>query len=158
VATRSNSIVAELKKVQDSLGGGYLSAFPTEHFDRLQNLQPVWAPYYVASISELHQDLRSTLHHTVDQTHSRLGNGILYHALQIHKIMAGLLDQHTFAGNHMALQMVTNMAAYFGKRVDDTLQVNGTDHWHEMLNNEFGGMSEVLHNLYGITKDKEHLR
>ncbi len=49
IASRSTFIIAELKKVQDSLGGGYLSAFPTEHFDRLQNLQPVWAPYYVVS-------------------------------------------------------------------------------------------------------------
>lgn len=123
IASRSSFIIAELKKVQDNLGGGYLSAFPTEHFDRLQNLQPVWAPYYV-----------------------------------IHKIMAGLLDHHTFAHNQVALQMVVDMAAYFGVRVDNTLQVNGTDHWHEMLNNEFGGMSEVLHNLYGVTKDKAHLR
>ena len=72
--------------------------------------------------------------------------------------MAGLLDQYTFAGNHLALHMVTDMASYFGKRVDNTLLVNGTEHWHAMLNNEFGGMSEVLHNLYGITDDKEHLR
>ena len=49
IASRSSFIIAELKKVQDNLGGGYLSAFPTEHFDRLQNLQPVWAPYYVVS-------------------------------------------------------------------------------------------------------------
>ncbi|KAA6427609.1 MAG: hypothetical protein FRX49_02272 [Trebouxia sp. A1-2] len=123
IASRSTFIIAELKKVQDNLGDGYLSAFPTEHFDRLQNLQPVWAPYYV-----------------------------------IHKVMAGLLDHQTFAHNQAALQMVIGMAAYFGKRVDDTLQVNGTDHWHDMLNNEFGGMSEVLHNLYGVTKDKAHLR
>ena len=47
LSTRTNFIVAELKKVQDKMGGGYLSAFPTEHFDRLQNLQPVWAPFYV---------------------------------------------------------------------------------------------------------------
>ena len=72
--------------------------------------------------------------------------------------MAGLLDHHTFAHNQVALQMVVDMAAYFGVRVDNTLQVNGTDHWHGMLNNEFGGMSEVLHNLYGVTKDKAHLR
>lgn len=78
--------------------------------------------------------------------------------MQIHKIMAGLLDHHTFAHSDIALQMVCDMAAYFGHRVDDTLHINGTDHWHEMLNNEFGGMSEVLHNLYGVTKDKEHLR
>ncbi|DBA96514.1 hypothetical protein WJX77_003023 [Trebouxia sp. C0004] len=123
IASRSTFIIAGLKKAQDKLGGGYLSAFPTEHFDRLQNLQPVWAPYYV-----------------------------------IHKVMAGLLDHHTFAHNQVALQMVVDMAAYFGKRVDDTLQINGTDHWHEMLNNEFGGMSEVLHNLYKVTQDKAHLR
>ena len=39
----------QLKIVQDKLGSGYLSAFPTSHFDRLEALQPVWAPYYVAS-------------------------------------------------------------------------------------------------------------
>ena len=72
--------------------------------------------------------------------------------------MAGLLDQYTFTGNDLALQMTIDMAAYFSKRVDDTLKVNGTDHWHEMLNTEFGGMSEVLYNLYGVTKDKNHLR
>lgn len=78
--------------------------------------------------------------------------------LQIHKIMAGLLDQYTFSGNKVALQMVADMAAYFTKRVDNTIKVNGTEHWHNILNNEFGGMSEVLHNLYGVTQDKEHLR
>ena len=78
--------------------------------------------------------------------------------LQIHKIMAGLFDQYTFTGDELALHIVVNMAAYFTKRVDETLRVNGTDHWHQMLNNEFGGMSEVLHNLYGVTKDKKHLR
>ena len=28
--------------MQGALGQGYLSAFPAEHFDRLQSLQPVW--------------------------------------------------------------------------------------------------------------------
>ena len=72
--------------------------------------------------------------------------------------MAGLLDQYLFADSSLALHMVMDMASYFGKCVDATLKVNGTNHWHEMLNNEFGGMSEVLHNLYGITKNREHLR
>ena len=35
--------------MQTALGGGYLSAFPTEHFERLQALKPVWAPFYVVS-------------------------------------------------------------------------------------------------------------
>ena len=161
-----------MEKVQDNLGGGYLSAFPTEHFDRLQNLQPVWAPYYVVSavalaanllcnvVTQLHISPLPLLLHTKGLVYfwARFIQCKTNRDLQIHKIMAGLLDHHTFAHNQVALQMVVDMAAYFGKRVDDTLHVNGTDHWHEMLNNEFGGMSEVLHNLYGITKYKAHLR
>ena len=43
-------MVSELGKVQTALGlGGYLSAFPTEFFDRVENLKPVWAPYYTVS-------------------------------------------------------------------------------------------------------------
>ena len=42
VKTRIDLIVSELRTVQLKLGGGYLSAFPSEHFDRLQGLQGVW--------------------------------------------------------------------------------------------------------------------
>ncbi|KAJ9527291.1 hypothetical protein QJQ45_025557, partial [Haematococcus lacustris] len=47
VRARVHQLVGELAAVQAALGGGYLSAFPAEHFDRLQALRPVWAPYYV---------------------------------------------------------------------------------------------------------------
>jgi hypothetical protein len=47
VLSRLQYMVKELQKVQLALGGGYLSAFPASHFDRLEALQPVWAPYYV---------------------------------------------------------------------------------------------------------------
>lgn len=48
-------MVNELQMVQhafntrfgESYGRGYLSAFPFEHFERLQALVPVWAPFYV---------------------------------------------------------------------------------------------------------------
>lgn len=44
---KANQIVAELAKCQQALGeSGYLSAFPESFFDRVENLQPVWAPYY----------------------------------------------------------------------------------------------------------------
>jgi len=40
-------VVTELAKCQKSLnGGGYLSAFPAEFFDRLRNRERVWAPFY----------------------------------------------------------------------------------------------------------------
>ena len=76
----------------------------------------------------------------------------------IHKILAGLLDQHKFLGNELALEMVKEEAHYFAVRINKTLEVNGTDHWHKMLDVEFGGMMESMYNLYSITKDPEHLR
>ncbi|GFR41395.1 hypothetical protein Agub_g2074 [Astrephomene gubernaculifera] len=45
--TRLELMVSELRKVQEAFNlGGYLSAFPTEFFDRVEALKPVWAPYY----------------------------------------------------------------------------------------------------------------
>ena len=44
---KGNALVMDLANVQLALGQGYLSAFPVTHFDRLEALTPVWAPYYV---------------------------------------------------------------------------------------------------------------
>ncbi len=45
---RLDLYINELYKVQRALDeGGYLSAFPSEHLDRVEALQQVWAPYYV---------------------------------------------------------------------------------------------------------------
>ncbi|KAG2499174.1 hypothetical protein HYH03_002755 [Edaphochlamys debaryana] len=43
---RLSHMVSELAKVQALLPGGYLSAFPTSWFDRVESLRSVWAPYY----------------------------------------------------------------------------------------------------------------
>jgi len=43
---RGEYIVEELRKCQEEIGTGYLSAFPTEFLDRVENKDPVWAPYY----------------------------------------------------------------------------------------------------------------
>jgi len=72
----------------------------------------------------------------------------------IHKIMAGLFDMHEYCGNEQALDVLKRMAAYFGKRVD-RLSVWQMD---QVLSVEFGGMSEVLHNLYSVSRDPQHLR
>ncbi len=71
----------------------------------------------------------------------------------IHKIMAGLLDMHRLCGNEQALDVVKGMAAYFKKRIDK-LPLRT---WDRILTVEFGGMSEVLHDLYGVTGDPNHL-
>ena len=46
IKAKGDYMVAELAKVQQKWGGGYLSAFPTEWFDRLDARKRVWAPFY----------------------------------------------------------------------------------------------------------------
>jgi uncharacterized protein len=58
--TKGDYIVAELAKCQAKLSGGYLSAFPTEFFDRLNARTKVWAPFYtihkiMAGMYDMHQ-------------------------------------------------------------------------------------------------------
>jgi DUF1680 family protein len=43
---KGDSMVAELARCQQKLGGKYLSAFPTTWWDRLQAGTRVWAPFY----------------------------------------------------------------------------------------------------------------
>jgi DUF1680 family protein len=43
---KGDEMVDILAKCQAKLAGGYLSAFPTEFFDRLDARRPVWAPFY----------------------------------------------------------------------------------------------------------------
>ncbi|KAG0464474.1 hypothetical protein HPP92_020543 [Vanilla planifolia] len=116
------SLVDALYVCQKKIGTGYLSAFPTEFFDRFEAIKSVWAPYYT-----------------------------------IHKIMAGLVDQYTFGGNSQALEMVVWMAEYFGNRVKNVIHKYTIErHWLS-LNEETGGMNDVLYNLYSITGDQNHL-
>ncbi|THF99086.1 hypothetical protein TEA_024259 [Camellia sinensis var. sinensis] len=41
-----SALVSALSASQDKMGTGYLSAFPSEQFDRFEAIKPVWAPYY----------------------------------------------------------------------------------------------------------------
>lgn len=70
-----------------------------------------------------------------------------------HKIMAGLLDMYVHTGNEQALQVAEGMAdwvrAYFQAISDDRRMF--------MLRTEYGGMNEVLANLYGLTGKQQHL-
>ncbi len=78
-----------------------------------------------------------------------------------HKIMQGLLDVYTLTGNKKAYSLVINMADYVKQRMDKlspeviekvlyTVDANPT--------NEPGGMNDVLHNLYAVSKNPEHLK
>lgn len=65
--------------------------------------------------------------------------------------MAGLLDQYIFTDNPEALKMVTRMADYFYDRVTNFVKKNTLPKHFELLNEEFGGMNDVLYSLYNIT-------
>ena len=77
----------------------------------------------------------------------------------IHKIMAGLLDCYEAFGNQQALEIAQGMADYFSGRMakltpDQIEKVLKT----KPPENEFGGMSDVLHRLYLITGRPSDLR
>ncbi|HEX3531241.1 MAG TPA: glycoside hydrolase family 127 protein [Thermoanaerobaculia bacterium] len=68
----------------------------------------------------------------------------------LHKIMAGLLDMHTLAGNRQALDVVQGMAAWTGRWVRPL----GDAAMARVLEREYGGMNEVLYNLAAVTGDE----
>jgi DUF1680 family protein len=72
----------------------------------------------------------------------------------LHKIMAGLLDVHRVTGDPAALEAVKGMAAWVGLRAKPLTDAQ----WQAMLETEFGGMEDVLTELYVTTGDPEHLR
>jgi hypothetical protein len=72
----------------------------------------------------------------------------------LHKIMAGLLDVYLHCENNQALDVVTKMADWVKFRVDRL----SDEQQQRALNTEFGGMEEVLANLYAVTGNAEYLR
>lgn len=68
----------------------------------------------------------------------------------VHKIMAGLLDMHTVAGNTQALDVLTGMARWTGRWV----QPFSDAAMQRVLEREYGGMNELLYNLSAVTKDE----
>jgi hypothetical protein len=75
----------------------------------------------------------------------------------IHKILAGLVDQYKLAGNSQALKMATGMADYFYGRVRNVIRKYSVERHWQSLNEETGGMNDVLYQLYSITGDSKYL-
>lgn len=65
--------------------------------------------------------------------------------------MAGLLDQYTFANNTKALKMAVGMADYFNQRVLQVIDLYTIERHWQSLNEETGGMNDVLYRLYTLT-------
>src|SRR5919201_2068969 len=68
--------------------------------------------------------------------------------------MAGLLDVYQLCDNPQALDVLVKLADWVRFRVDRLSE----EQQQAALNTEFGGMNEVLANLYAVTGDPEYLR
>lgn len=72
----------------------------------------------------------------------------------LHKIMAGLFDVYQHCANRQALDVLIKLADWVRFRMDRLRE----EQLQRVLDTEFGGMMEVLENLYGVTGNPEHLR
>jgi len=71
----------------------------------------------------------------------------------VHKVMAGLVDAYLYCDNKKALDAVIKMADWTGKIIDPLTD----EQRQKMLKCEFGGMNDVLANIYAITGNKKYL-
>jgi uncharacterized protein len=71
----------------------------------------------------------------------------------IHKIMAGNLDMFVHTGNEQALEVAEKMAAWAAGYTGSL----SYDHMQRILGTEYGGMGEVLSNLYAVTGKENYL-
>lgn len=71
----------------------------------------------------------------------------------VHKIMAGLLDAYLYTDNQQALKVDIGLADWTAA----TLKNLDTAQLQRMLKCEYGGMNDVLANIYSITGNKKYL-
>jgi len=126
---RVNYIVGQLAICQKARGTGYVGAIPNEDsiFYRLKR----------GEIKSGGFDL----------------NGGWSPWYTVHKVMAGLVDAYLYCDNKEALEIVKGMADWTGDIVGGL-----TDEQRlKMLHCEFGGMNDVLANIYAITGEEKYL-
>ena len=126
---RADYLVREMKAVQEKNGDGYLGALEggREKFNEVAR-----------------GDIRSGGFDL---------NGLWAPWYVLHKIYAGLRDSYRYTGNREALEVETKFAAW----AESILSKLDEAQTQKMLNTEFGGMNEVLADLYADTGDARWL-
>jgi uncharacterized protein len=120
---RADYIVKELKEVQTANGNGYLGA--------LEGGQERFNEVAQGNIRSGGFDL----------------NGLWSPWYVLHKVYAGLRDAYRFTGNRDALELEVGFAGWAEGILSKLTQAQV----QKMLNTEFGGMNEVLADLYADT-------
>ncbi|WP_033338108.1 beta-L-arabinofuranosidase domain-containing protein, partial [Catenuloplanes japonicus] len=70
-----------------------------------------------------------------------------------HKIMRGLLDAHTLAGNATALTVARGMGEWVHSRLGHLPRAQLDRMWALYIAGEYGGMNEVMADLHALTGD-----
>jgi DUF1680 family protein len=132
---RVNYIVNEMKLIQDAQGDGYLGALMDR--DRTDG---------------------KTLFQQLSQGIIRSGgfdlNGMWSPWYVQHKIFAGLRDAYRYTGSRTALDVEIKFASW----AESILAPLSDEQIQRMLATEFGGMNEVLADLYADTADPRWLK
>jgi uncharacterized protein len=126
---RVGHIVTGLARCQQARKTGYVGAIPGE--------DSLWARVARGEIRSSGFDL----------------NGAWSPWYTVHKIMAGLVDAYLYCDNKLALTIVTGIADW----IENTLKNLTEEQRLKMLNCEYGGMQDVLVNIYSITGNKKYL-
>ncbi|HSE17948.1 MAG TPA: beta-L-arabinofuranosidase domain-containing protein [Pyrinomonadaceae bacterium] len=126
---RADYLVKEMKEVQEKNGDGYLGA--------VDGLREKFAEVAKGNIKSSFFDL----------------NGLWSPWYTLHKTYAGLRDAYRFTGNRTALELEIKFAAW----AETIMSKLTPEQTQQMLNTEFGGMNEVLADLYADTGDKRWL-
>ncbi len=126
---RADYIVSELKVVQDTHGDGFAGA--------LQGVREAFTEVAKGNIKSANFDL----------------NGLWSPWYTLHKTFAGLRDAYRHTGNRTALEIEVRFAQwaarYLEPMTDEQIQ--------RMLATEFGGMNEMMADLYADTGDTRWL-
>ncbi len=122
-------IVAELARCQQARKTGYVGAIPNE--------DSIFGKLSRGEIKSSGFDL----------------NGGWSPWYTVHKVMAGLVDAYLYCDNREAITVVSGMADWTAH----TLSALSPEQLQKMLKCEYGGMNDVLANLYSITGNKKYL-
>jgi uncharacterized protein len=126
---RADYIVSELKVVQDKQGDGFAGA--------LAGVREAFGDVSKGQITSASFDL----------------NGLWSPWYTLHKTYAGLRDAYRHTGNKTALDVEVKFAEW----AERLLEPMNDEQVQRMLNTEFGGMNEVLADLYADTGDRRWL-
>lgn len=122
-------IVRELADCQQARKTGYVGGIPDE--------DKIWEEVAAGNIRSQGFDL----------------NGGWVPWYTVHKVLAGLIDAYTYAGNKQAKEVAVRLCNWMGEKFSRLTKAQ----WQTMLECEHGGMNEALANMYALTGDQKYL-